>query len=305
MFKHVIRIARELSSVDLIVLENSPNIINRGEYVVLSDLNDAGFDVYSSIYAAVDCMGLHIRRRWIAFAVRRGRLARVVAGFPVEFQNLKTRNDLELVQLRLGEFWKGWRDKFPHSKRLTTKADAKRSHGTLCEYVKVNQMLGNSVVPQVLVLATAVQCFVWKRQGSDHKVASNVKTTRAQSILVTTRHGKKCLPKPMLHPRPPLHFSCKDAFNKSYTCLYFYTPIRFNRSSYTSRRKRTINELGAQLAHLQCGNHKHSFPEETWQNLIVSSAFVEYLMGYPPGYISGQPNQRSTTASSTCRFPSW
>lgn len=229
LFAQVVRLARDLPSVDLVVLENSPNIVNRGEDIVVSAFNDIGFDVYCSIYAATDVLALHIRKRWVAFAVKRGRLSHVLKGLPSQLQKVHTNAHVESVQKQLGAFWDRWETLFPPCRRLISKQQSIAGWGTGAQCLRVSGMFGNSVVPQMLRLTLVIMCYIWNKQmlSVERQSSKHVRTNKDQIVeyTTTTPHADAVHPKPTLVPRPPLMFPIFDGKGTRYS-QYFYTPVR-------------------------------------------------------------------------------
>lgn len=288
LFTQVVRLAHALPSVDLVILENSPNIVNRGEDIVVSAFNNIGFDIYCSIYAATDALALHIRKRWVAFAVRRGRISSVLKGLPGKFQNIRTTRHVEMAQKKLGEFWGRWDTLFPPSKRMISKQHCKDRWGTVTQCLYTSGMFGNAIVPQMVRLALVVMCYTW---NTIHLSTRNIhdETNRDQTVKYTILGQNEVYQKPTLTPRPPLMFPVfMGSGRPTRHTHYFYTPVRYSAhykivKTFSYRSK---SLLGTQIYYMQGNSHLYNTPPHNGTTLVsyVNPEFVEFLMGFPAGY---------------------
>jgi site-specific DNA-cytosine methylase len=284
LFAQVVRLARDMPTVDLVVLENSPNIVNRGEQIVVSAFNDIGFDVYCSIYAATDCLALHIRRRWIAYAVRRGRLSDMLLGLPSRFQNVKDITHIRDAQKQLGAFRGRWEKQFPPYKRMISKQQCMETWGTVSRCFRTCGMFGNSVVPQMVRLTLVIMCYIWNNPQSIVINVDCAKTNKDNIVKYTTgNRSQKVYPKPYLVPRPPLMFPIFDGKGIRHS-QYFYTPVRdyahYKVVKSFGRRSRTL--LGTQLYYM----HDRPCIKNMDVPRYVNPDFVEFLMGFPKRYLA-------------------
>lgn len=120
LFQHVVRLAKELSCVKVIFLENSSLITMRGLQKVITALQAAGFDHLTwSLYSSLEVDAPHERKRWYCLAYR-------------------GHEELDLISHRM----KPW-PKSKVSRVILRESEAAR------KVIPRYRMLGNAVIPQL------------------------------------------------------------------------------------------------------------------------------------------------------------
>lgn len=127
LFKELVRLLRELPSVQYVFLENVPNIHRRGLDTVTGALTALGFDHAHGVFAANEVGALHVRKRWFLLGVRSGAPAPPAC-----------------TSTHLEHAWNA-----PPERLIPTASTPQAYTARQKRY----QMLGNSVVPQCVALA--------------------------------------------------------------------------------------------------------------------------------------------------------
>jgi hypothetical protein len=252
LFFEVIRLARAAPSVRHLLLENSACIRTRGLPQVLDALREAGFSsVAHGVFAASEVGALHARKRWFCLA------SKAPAGLPA----LHGAGGWAAGE-SAGESAGGmWRRKEPVP-RLTGKH---RSAKVRCG------VLGNAVVPQ---------CVRWAYE--------QLRTIMLQHPgEVTPRHP----PKHVDHP--PKHVDQKAAKkivldDGRGTVVHkdgWSTPVHSVWAQYRNLTNRSTRVLSNQVFYERGTKAARGVPiSERSLHYDINPTWVEWLMGYPPGW---------------------
>lgn len=134
LFREIVRILAECKNIDIVFLENSSNIVNKGLDTVQKRLRAIGFETRNIVTRARDVGAPHKRTRWFLLGVRRGRT----------FESLpEIRFDFDWASV--------------NSPRVVPVPRDSRKFEKRCA------MLGNAVVPQCVCNAWNMLCG---RQGT-------------------------------------------------------------------------------------------------------------------------------------------
>lgn len=284
-----LRLCEELPDVQVLVLENSPNMLSPKFHDVLSrGLLQHGFHtMYESLFSVTDVGGIIKRTRWFAIALK---------GPPQGYMHT-CKSLHNTIKTPDATMWKTWRHTFcqkrPHNK-LFVDAKARSTRRKLC--MDTLKMFGNSVVPQVTAHALRIltKCVVLPR--NDKMLIGNITNYHPKThVLSTSLTGKvkHAFIKPVCkeHSDTPLKFTCQDPYTMvSTNHSVFGTPCH-NVATYTTYKdfgKRSTANLQNQLAFCITPpistNYEYTLPDRKG-DFIVNPEFVGMLMGYPHGYI--------------------
>jgi DNA (cytosine-5)-methyltransferase 1 len=125
LFFEVVRLASQMPTIELILLENSNMIKTRGLTTVQKALEQAGFQLKWRIFAASEVGAPHLRKRWFGLAVKTGtRVPDKLATYPQD----------------------QWMNSEPVKRLVSNNID-------LAKNIDRFHALGNAVVPQVVTHA--------------------------------------------------------------------------------------------------------------------------------------------------------
>ncbi len=252
LFTEIVRLVREIDTVDYIFLENVPNIYNKGLQTVLSAIHRLGFDCAHGLFQANEVRCPQRRSRWFLLAVRRGK------GLP------------PVTHARASE--RAWK---PEPARLVLRS----SNPSPRRY----KMLGNSVVPQcvqhawdVLVhsMAThgaatqqncAPQCSlgyinICKRGRQPYAVSRNVRLTYLSTDVVLPNGVRKNL---------------WGTLTRCYSMTYATYPTAHR--GFQNVPNRVMYDTATVLKYRRSEDTLADYTAK-W---TMSPQFAEWLMGYP------------------------
>jgi len=262
----VMRVA-EATRASVVVLENSPNLSNRGIDLVVTSLKKAGY-VYIAwgVFSASDVGAPHQRKRLYLVAVKSGPRAHKVCR---ELARGLERHDDDLP---------GW-GKEPVA-RVVRKSKAMQS-----ELQSRGILLGNAVVP--MCARKACQSLA--------KSVIETKTSRSEAAFVHVfrsppgreddEDGMRC-DRHALELSVPAHkIMAGTGFERRHTKNMWATPLSGNWWVSRVGSSRAVQHLPNQimyekrtLAHVRSCGHPNV---DDW---VVNPCFVEWLMGYPIDY---------------------
>lgn len=131
LYKHILNILDNVPSIQVVFMENSPNILNKGYEQLEADFICRGYNIKYAVIAASDVGAPHRRKRWYAIAFRPG----------VDLHNMVLHD-------------------FVHHdwSREPVKRVLKKDKSKNTAYNKRCERLGNSIVPHAAVFAWNVLC---------------------------------------------------------------------------------------------------------------------------------------------------
>ena len=250
----IFNVLDKFSSIQAVFLENSPMIVSRGLEEVVSRLEERGFDVAWGIFSAREVGAPHLRRRWYCLATR----------------------DVELPLLRLKKqntFWS----------HETVPRVLERTPTSMRELSTRVQVIGNSVVPECV--RYAYNCLNLALRGA---LAPSRLSNTSIRVLMDGCTGQFL--------RPLVKFTTPDVdllveYEKhSQRYSSWSTPIR-NIYAGINETVRAARMLATQILHdkdtleyVRKITGKRVTTTEMNRNWTINPEFVEWLMGYPPGW---------------------
>lgn len=151
LFKQAMRVIDTIPSINWILIENSPNIKNRGIHTVLRLLTKSGFQYKHSVFSAREVGAPHLRKRWVCLCWRGSPFPAVHADTLLHSSSVKSN----------------W-SRGEHEDRLVPRTK-KSECGAACDKnITRCSLLGNSVVPQCIAHALCVLTGTKSPNASPH-----------------------------------------------------------------------------------------------------------------------------------------
>lgn len=250
-----IRISDEVGA-SILILENSPNLKNRGLVAVLSALKENGFTEHRwGIFAASDIGAPQNRKRLYLVAVRKGtRAKRVLTDMQLQLKKSVT------MMIQQSDWW----TKIPSPPRVIKK--------TWCNLEQLEErgyLLGNSIVPWCALHAI----YVLESQLLETDYKLDIQPARKHcDIVVEVPDSKTDYPGAVFN------------FKNWATPLATWWKISRVNSSRASGilPNQILYEKRTKIYMERHGDPKNiGFQYEHW---IVNPMFIEWLMGYPFGW---------------------
>lgn len=277
LFFEIPRLAKEIPSVQHVLLENSPSLYKRGLHEVVTSLQSAGFaHIVYGVFSAFDVGARHLRRRWYCLASRAPKRLPLMTQRQLE-QTLK--HDFDGSTPRV----------IP---RTTDKNELRRS-------VRRITSLGNAVVPQTVAFAyqtlakTLRDASIRARtslvavHGSHvphthllrlHTISGAVVDVPRPNILPTSMRNLPCA-----HTRAPL-LSYMDDEGNILSKQLWPTPRNSEKSYQPCKRftPRCMRNLGNLIFH-EVNTRCPGAPtiRDRPKYCIINPRFIERLMGFP------------------------
>ncbi len=271
LFYHVARLARGFPNLKLIVLENVANIVGNDLDVVEQELQRIGFELTWSIFTACEIGGLHERRRWIGIASRKSG-HEYYKCLPHEIQKI-IENPQSMLKFRnkMAERWNDWTHQYPLEPSSFLSSVGSKQHAN-----QRNKMLGNSLVPPMILFAFCMLSFA-KSNATNHQLSGNKGPLDALIHVNNTL----IIPKPFCIKRVPMNIISSNKEHR-FKSKFFYTPVFTDFCWFVQPlTNRSHRLLATQLANLSSGYKQYYSNRLKW---FVRPDFTEYLMGYPQGY---------------------
>lgn len=225
LVRHVFRLCDEIPEIECVLLENSPFIRTRGRDRLMDWFAERGFSVREVVLTALDVGAPHKRRRWFCMACRAG-----------------TEAKLSQLKYIRGREW----SREPCS-RLIPRSDRDSFNINLCK------RLGNSVVPQCVVLAYNTLLGGPIRRKAPPDLTLSV-------TLQGQQHTFDLWPSPNGTTWHQYH-DFTDRSSRLLSNLIFYEDRTF--------------------ASLPAGSERHA----VYRNYIVNPCWVLWLIGYPADWL--------------------
>ena len=248
----VFRLIDECTNIEAVFLENSPMIVNRGLEDVLKSFAARDFKTAWGVFTASEVGAPHLRRRWYCLATKGGELPR--------------------LQKCCAHNW----TKEPVS-RVVLKADCSNKNLML----RANA-LGNSIVPQCARYAYSVLCQALHGTLPEYHGSVSVDTI--------FRERRAAFQKPC-QPKRRIPLSLRIEYDENvFSHKAWGTPTRNLWASICESRRAT-RMLATQILHdddtlkyVQRLTGQSVSVRDMNANFTVNPVFVEWLMGYPPGW---------------------
>lgn len=249
LFFEIPKLIQRLPSIQHVMLENSPCIKLRGLSYVLRELRKLGFnDIAFGYFSAEEIGALHVRRRWFCLATRCAE----------QLPQLKTLSTaLEY----------NWRSE-PFTRTVTKPNDVELYKNLITRC----QMLGNSVVPQVVTLAYKRLTDVMLKST---KIPAQIDGCRESDVIW---YNKRLFMKPVMNvaaAKSKLVIRMHDTIGHNYIYHRWATPTFKIWLPYKTLTKRAAGILINQLvydAKTLCRDANAC---------IANPRFIEHMMGYP------------------------
>lgn len=244
LFYELMRIVDECSSIKVLFLENSANILNRGVNKVLHALGARGFKVVHCVHSAKHVGAPHVRRRWFAMAIRN-----------------MNREDvtLNLCNIDFRHLEYDWSNE-PVFRVLPLLEETKPLCLARC------MALGNSLVPQCACKAwdITVSAFI-----KSHNICTSMQPTTKgwKGGLITPNKCKR-----MYFPTP------------TYTTWHEYRRVTdrglYAIGNFIYKEKKTVEQVKA----LKAAGRIRKSPKDLNHLdgvVMLNPVFIEWLMGFP------------------------
>lgn len=244
LFFEIIRIAKILDA-SILILENSPNIINKGLDQVTTILQKNGYKFEYDIFSASDVGAPHIRRRFYMIAYK---------------DNKNKQTIPKLIAPKTYYNRQPWEDVFHENKIIPhTQKDQ-------IDLKKRTFLLGNSIVP----LCARYAIFT---------LASKILHIKTHNILpkkhkIPTFHMK--IPHHMYIPNKQIQknqYIHKKYLSTPLSAAYLHTKIGSSRATRILQNQIMYNTHT--LAYLQKQKNKNI------HDYLINPKFIEWMMGYP------------------------
>lgn len=257
LFWEVVRIVDACSpTVECVLMENSPNIRNKGLELVVDAFEKRGFECVWGDFAASDVGARHARKRWYFLAARRGGGDKVLEAMAMaRGARTATRHDFPKLERTV-----------PRLARIET---------TYCKHLRRYMALGNAVLPPVVSLAA-------------HVLAGALLNGTVGDLFGTWRDPRK---KPILappglyapHEYPPIgmvgvpsekspHWPTPLYHDRGYTPCHTSDPSNRNSRNFASR-----------VFYAPEVQRRFGFADvkEARKRLTINPNWLEALMGFP------------------------
>jgi len=244
LFYDIIRIANILNS-KVIIMENSPNIKNKGIEKVFSFLSKNNYHFEYDNFKASDLGAPHKRNRFYMIAYKKSKKTNhILSSFYDEFENVKNY----------------WKKKFPHDKRIIKNTLQNRN-----DLKKRTFLLGNAVVPQVV-------------QYACHVLSSKIIKKPYNKIDRTNKNKYRFF---MRIPNSAYIPNKIIPSNALISQIQLFTPLSSHHMISKVGAKRTLNILQNQIMYDINILDYIAQQNKTIYDFIVNPRFLEYMMGFP------------------------
>ncbi len=270
LFFDMMRLVKQLPTVQHVLLENSPCILHRGATDVLKALQAAGFrHVAHGIFSAKDVGALHVRKRWYCLASRAPEQLRTLSISELRAQFRKHR-------------WVG--SGIP---RLVPRpADAAR-------HLAIRQqcsLLGNAVVPQTVLLAYHILAHTLQH------AATLTPQRRKQALQAVIVYNGRTYVKPAaltsLPPQNSVTLKLTDDTGRTVVRQHYRTPTH-GLDSWNQCRTMTDRALwnAGNVIYFEATSSCPASPtvSDRSRHCTINPRFIEQLMGYPVAWTHARP----------------
>lgn len=251
----VIRICKELSP-KILILENSPNLQNRGLDVILKELQSIGFtNIKWSIFSARNVGAPHTRKRLYLLASKKTEAAK--SALKILYESLSLGHHSPIRTACRNTWWKLVRP----PARVVPKTTS-----SLIKLQRRGYLLGNAVVPQAARVAI---CILSTPEKSFTELRCN---DIPQTFFPINLHV-------------PSNKVVKPRGASRYTFNHWSTPLSTKWTPSKIGTNRTAFHLPNQILYEKDTRMymRHSGKEDV-DDWIVNPEFVEWLMGFPTGW---------------------
>ena len=261
----IFNVLDKFPSIKAVFLENSPMIVSRGLEEVVTRLEARGFQMAWGVFSAREVGAPHLRRRWYCLAVK----------------------TIQLPLLRMGKRNTLWdRERVP---RVLEKTKT-----SMRELSTRAQVIGNSVVPE---------CVRYAYNSLNLALQGNLTLSKSSSASVNVfSNGRSShFHRPLVNITMPDVNLLVEYMEHSQKYSSWSTPIR-NIYAGINETVRAARMLATQILHDRetleyvrrtTGTRvKTSDMNRDW---TINPEFVEWLMGYPPGWTRCAINELTTS----------
>lgn len=243
---------RKLPNIRHILLENSPQVKTKGLSTILSLLKRAGFHhIAFGNFSAAEVGALHVRRRWFCLA---------------------SRDSTRLLPECHSQAY-DWSGKEPCRRLLPRRTDQHAMKNKQC-----CRLLGNAVVPTCVMYAyncLRIACSEGAHKTGDDITVLNGKVTKLSGKSIPGRPAK-------ILPYPTMRYG-----DGIYKRGYWMTPVYSSWCQYRKHTQRSTWLLSNQI-YYEIHTPVPKGVQRTMLSTvrIINPCFIEYLMGYPMGWVS-------------------
>jgi site-specific DNA-cytosine methylase len=268
LVREVFRLAKE-AEVPIVFLENVPGVVQSAANTIVQEFAKNGYNVGQTIVSAAEVGAVHLRKRWFCMAVKPGRI-----------------NMLELIANKSSGYTFTWNLPEPVP-RLVPKMINRRI------YNKLWKAIGNTVVPSSVQRAWDMLQKAHIGQLSDTILQSTDASLSHHIQLTKGTHSIFIFPKPdhsgerytdirlkVLSPTGSRQFLTKKLWA---TPMSTYQPVR------NTFHPRTMEFLASMVMYEEDTIHRFKPRNGRTRDMPtlydVNPHFLEWLMGYPKGWL--------------------
>lgn len=271
LFSQIMRLVDELPSVQIICLENVPNIVQLGIETVLAELAVRGFDMRWTVISAAHLGAWHVRRRWFLVA-HRGKSLKIPAA---------VNNHMQTPQK--------WSQEPPV--RVALRPDAGKDPNWDKFWRRRQMALGNAVVPCVA------------RFAFDNLLLSRSSWHTSSVNRVGRLYDGVCI-NGVVSRTDPLHFDQRLVTWKTPTILLddgtIIPHMSTLRTGFVYGAPRITHKTAVDWVHqIKCSKEARAYVKSKLRDItdcrsyyfkiIVAPTFCEFLMGYAPNWTAVAP----------------
>ena len=281
----VFRLVDELSTIEVVLLENSPVILKRGIEILVEELRCRKFEVSYGVFSAEDCGAPQIRRRAFILAVRNGCILPVMSKRALVSRWLQEPCPRVIPRVSLQQHRLG---------------------------VKRNCLAGNSVVPQTVA---------WAYMNLSLSIVGKLNVARGTRVPLHTilvfRPDKRVeyyQKHPGVRPRPRVRSLMRQGdieIRKSFWMTPAASPLWYQYRILTDRSSFLLsNQLFYDVDTVKYMNlfkkpdRKDNGDQRRDKDFMISPDWVAWLMGHPMDWTRSVRHQESSAVQEDgCNTP--
>lgn len=269
LFFHILEILRRHPTIDVVVLENSSNLINRGWDHALHGLSRRGYTyVAYATFTAREVGALHRRARLYCIASR-----------PTRAANALLKRIGRCTYPAVEYDWSDGREPCP---RVRPRLDREHTRETR----KRCMMLGNSIVPACAVYAVRElsHALTTVRHGHHLRSPRSSETERIYGIISSSPPSTIGVKRPSTFTRSCVERTAVDEHGNRIVRPSWMTPTYKNWEQYRVLTRRGSGLLSNQIFYDAQTIHPclRGVPiNDRDKQCQINPPFIEYLMGFP------------------------